>query len=225
MFTSLADRSAIVTRASKSIGLEIARALSARERRSPLWRGEGPAPVLPGLGSDPGPGQKPTGVPRRGGCGCGATMPATGSPPSRSAPPNTIIAAACCPTDRRDEASDEDAGQGGFRDLGRLGDRAGALRLASEGAWVVVTDLSDEAADRAAREICEAGDRAEALRVDLTETAAIRTTLAGAITRHGRLDALHSHAGIRVEGRLEQVSPEQMDASGILNARSHFVAA
>lgn len=36
---------------------------------------------------------------------------------------------------------------------------------------------------------------------------------------------LHSHAGVQVEGKLEQVTPEQMDNSWVLNVRSHFVAA
>lgn len=56
---------------------------------------------------------------------------------------------------------------------------------------------------------------------DSALVAAIRSTAA----RHGRLDVLHSHAGLQVPGSLEQVTAAQMDASWALNVRSHFVAA
>ena len=103
--------------------------------------------------------------------------------------------------------------------------RAGAVRLAAEGALVVVTDRNGGAADRVAEEIAAAGGRAEAMALDMTDTTAVRAALADAISRHRRLDILHSHAGIQVEGTLEQVTPEQMDASWVLNVRAHFVAA
>ena len=46
-----------------------------------------------------------------------------------------------------------------------------------------------------------------------------------AAERHGRLDVLHSHAGVQVPGRLDQVDAGQMDLSWRLNVRAHFVAA
>ena len=103
--------------------------------------------------------------------------------------------------------------------------RAGVLAMAAEGARVVVSDRDGEAARRVADEVAAAGGSAEALALDMTDTAAIEAALADAVVRHGRLDVLHSHAGIQIEGKLEQVSPEQMDASWVLNVRSHFVAA
>lgn len=103
--------------------------------------------------------------------------------------------------------------------------RAGALAMAAEGAQVVVTDRDVNAAERTAADIGDAGGGAEALGLDMTDISAIQCALADVISRHGRLDVLHSHAGIQVEGTLEQVTPEQMDASWALNVRSHFVAA
>ncbi len=103
--------------------------------------------------------------------------------------------------------------------------RAGVLAMAAEGARVVVSDRDGEAAHRVADEVAAAGGSAEALALDMTDPAAIEAALADAVVRHGRLDVLHSHAGIQIEGKLEQVSPEQMDASWVLNVRSHFVAA
>lgn len=103
--------------------------------------------------------------------------------------------------------------------------RAGAIAMAAEGARVTVSDRDGAAAEKVVAEIAAAGGRAEAVRLDMTDTPAVEAALAAAISRHGRLDVLHSHAGIQIEGTLEQVTPVEMDASWVLNVRSHFVAA
>lgn len=101
--------------------------------------------------------------------------------------------------------------------------RAGALALAREGATVIVTDLDGTRAAAVAREIAAAQGRAEGLALDASDDAAVRALVAGVAERHGRLDILHSHAGIQIPGRLEDITPDQMDASWRLNVRSHFV--
>ncbi|MBK6465834.1 MAG: SDR family oxidoreductase [Rhodobacter sp.] len=103
--------------------------------------------------------------------------------------------------------------------------RAGAIAMAAEGATLIATDRDGDAASRTAAEITGSGGTATARCLDMTDTTAIETTLADVIARHGRLDVLHSHAGIQIEGTAEQVTPDQMDASWVLNVRSHFVAA
>ncbi|WP_413863986.1 SDR family NAD(P)-dependent oxidoreductase [Albidovulum sp.] len=103
--------------------------------------------------------------------------------------------------------------------------RAGALALAAEGALVVVTDRDPDRARAVAEEIVRTGGQAEARALDVSDAAALTAEIASGAARHGRLDILHSHAGIQIPGRLEEVSPEQMDASWTLNVRSHFVAA
>lgn len=102
---------------------------------------------------------------------------------------------------------------------------AGAQAMAREGARVVVTDRDGQAADAIAATISDAGGQAEALTVDVADDEVLRRSIEETITRYGRLDILHSHAGIQVEGTLEQVSAAQMDASWALNVRAHFVAA
>lgn len=103
--------------------------------------------------------------------------------------------------------------------------RAGALAMAAEGALVVVTDRDKDRAQAVADEIAQAGGQAEARAVDVSDDAALTDEICGTAARHGRLDILHSHAGIQIPGKLEEVSPEDMDASWRLNVRSHFVAA
>lgn len=103
--------------------------------------------------------------------------------------------------------------------------RAGALALAAEGALVIVTDLDATRAAAVAGDIAAQGGQAEASGLDVTDDAALTEAIRAAAARHGRLDILHSHAGIQIPGPLEEVTPDQMDASWRLNVRSHFVAA
>jgi len=102
---------------------------------------------------------------------------------------------------------------------------AGARKMAAEGAFVVVTDRDGDAARATADAIVGAGHRAEAVTVDVTDDAALISAIDGVAEQHGRLDILHSHAGVQVEGKLEQVDVADMDASWKLNVRAHFVAA
>ena len=102
---------------------------------------------------------------------------------------------------------------------------AGAKALARQGAKVVVTDRDADAAQDVAGDISKEGYVADALQLDVTDDAALSNAIAETVEKHGRLDVLHSHAGIQVEGKLEQVAVEDMDASWALNVRAHFVAA
>lgn len=103
--------------------------------------------------------------------------------------------------------------------------QAGALAMARCGAHVVVTDLKPELAADTARTAAAAGGSAESLGLDMRNDAAVTQAIKSTIDNHGRLDVLHSHAGIQIEGTLEQVTPQGMDESWRLNVRAHFVAA
>lgn len=102
---------------------------------------------------------------------------------------------------------------------------AGAQALAREGAHVIVTDRDATGAEGVTDAIRQAGGRADARTVDVTDDGALTTAIAETAAKHGRLDILHSHVGIQVEGKLDEVSVADMDASWGLNVRSHFVAA
>lgn len=102
---------------------------------------------------------------------------------------------------------------------------AGAVAMARCGAHVVVTDLNQDLASETARMISQEGFSAEAQAVDVTDDAALTGAIHAAIATHGRLDILHSHVGVQIEGTLEQVSAEGMDASWKFNVRAHFIAA
>ncbi|MEZ5883428.1 MAG: SDR family NAD(P)-dependent oxidoreductase [Paracoccaceae bacterium] len=103
--------------------------------------------------------------------------------------------------------------------------RAGAEALARAGATVVATDLDPARASQVAGALQAEGLSVTGLGLDVTDDVALRAAIEGAVAAHGRLDVLHSHAGLQVEGTLEQVDVAQMDASWRLNVRAHFVAA
>jgi NAD(P)-dependent dehydrogenase (short-subunit alcohol dehydrogenase family) len=102
---------------------------------------------------------------------------------------------------------------------------AGARALAREGAVVVVADLSPDRSAAAAESIRAEGGRAEARPTDVSDDAALARLIEGVVADHARLDVLHSHAGVQVEGALEDVDPAGMDASWRLTVRAHFMAA
>ncbi len=103
--------------------------------------------------------------------------------------------------------------------------RAGALTMAREGANVIVTDLHVGLAEETAEQIRAAGGQAMGLALDMRDDAAVEGMIIRIARDQGRLDILHSHAGIQIEGRAEDVSLQQMDAAWALNVRAHFVAA
>ncbi len=102
--------------------------------------------------------------------------------------------------------------------------RAGALALAGQGAQVVVTDLDGGRAAEVAAQITAAGGQAQAMALDAGDAGAV-TTAIDAVAARGRLDILHSHAGIQIAGRLTDITAQDMDASWQLNVRAHFIAA
>lgn len=103
--------------------------------------------------------------------------------------------------------------------------RAGALALAQAGAHVHVTDRDGTRAADTATAIREAGGSAASQTLDVTDDAAVAAAVAAVGDDHGRLDILHSHAGVQIQGTLEEVTARDMDLSWALNVRSHFVAA
>ncbi|MBZ9852016.1 glucose 1-dehydrogenase [Mesorhizobium sp. CA14] len=103
--------------------------------------------------------------------------------------------------------------------------RAGAMIMAREGAIVVIADRDPAAGEATASDIRETGGRAEAVVTDVGSDAAVEGLIEGTLDRHGRIDILHSHAGIQVGGTLTEVGTDGMDASWRINVRAQFLAA
>ncbi len=80
--------------------------------------------------------------------------------------------------------------------------RAIALRLAQEGAAVVVADIDEANAKKVAREIQAKGGRAAALKVDVSNKADVDAMVAQTVAEFGQLNILVNNAGIGAVGKL-----------------------
>jgi NAD(P)-dependent dehydrogenase (short-subunit alcohol dehydrogenase family) len=87
--------------------------------------------------------------------------------------------------------------------------RATALALAAQGAALVLADRKDDVHD-VSREIVQAGGRARALAVDVTDSAGVRTLVGLALDAFDGLDILFNNAGIT--GRPEPLAEMDEDA-------------
>lgn len=102
--------------------------------------------------------------------------------------------------------------------------RAGSEAMAREGAVVVVTDRDLAAARQTVERIVATGGRAEALQLDVTDDAAVKSLIGSVATRYGRIDILHNHAGVQVAGSVEEIEIEGFDRSWTVNVHAQFVA-
>jgi len=102
--------------------------------------------------------------------------------------------------------------------------RAGSEAMAREGAHVVVTDRDLDAARLTVERIVEAGGRAEAIRLDVTDDDHVAGLIADVAQRHGRIDILHNHAGVQVAGSVEEVDGAGFDRSWAINVHAQFIA-
>ncbi len=81
---------------------------------------------------------------------------------------------------------------GGASGMGLVASRL----FAAEGASVTLTDVADEAGERAAREIEAAGGRAAFVHADVSSESDARAMVAAAVERFGGLHVLYNNAGV-----------------------------
>jgi meso-butanediol dehydrogenase/(S,S)-butanediol dehydrogenase/diacetyl reductase len=98
--------------------------------------------------------------------------------------------------------------------------RAIALRLAREGAAVLLADLDEEDASRVVAEIVEAGGQARAQRVDVTRALDVEAMVKTAMAAFGRLDILVNNAGIGAVAPLLETNEKVWNAVMDANAKS-----
>ena len=102
--------------------------------------------------------------------------------------------------------------------------RAIALKLAAQGATVVAAGRAGNAAPTAAA-ITEQGGRAEAVDVDVTDSAALAQLPGTIVKGHGRLDVVVSNAGITRDQLLMRMKREEWDAVIATNLTAMFTLA
>ena len=65
-----------------------------------------------------------------------------------------------------------------------------ALRLAAEGARVIVNDINEALGTKVVEEILRAGGDAAFFKADVTKSAEVKALVDAAVQRHGKLDAM-----------------------------------
>jgi len=98
--------------------------------------------------------------------------------------------------------------------------RAIAIRLASEGARVILADLDEEAAEEVAEEI-----DGETLvhRADVTKTADVETLVARAVSEWGGLDVMVNNAGVGVAANIVDATEEDYERMMDVCVRGTFL--
>lgn len=111
---------------------------------------------------------------------------------------------------------------GGSRGIGR----AVAETLARQGAHTVVGYVSGaEAARQVVESIGASGGKAEAIQIDVADTAITEKTIAEAAKRLGRLDIVVANAGISIDALLLRLKDEDLDKILAVNVKGAVACA
>jgi len=103
--------------------------------------------------------------------------------------------------------------------------RATALRLARDGAALVICARRGRALDAVADEIRAAGGQALPIVADVADAGAMEQFAAAAVERFGRLDVMLCNAGFGIAGAVADISPAQMRELVDVNYMGTFYAA
>ncbi len=97
-----------------------------------------------------------------------------------------------------------------------------ALRLAREGADIVVAEYNPETAHQTAREIEAIGRQALAYPVDVADLNAVHRMVREVVDRFGRIDILINNAGVMQTKPLMDLTPDDWDRIMAVNLRGLF---
>ncbi len=101
--------------------------------------------------------------------------------------------------------------------------RSIALRLSSEGAKAIVTDINGEWAERTAVEIQKDGGSERALKLDVSNSNGVSEVMEKAWDVFGRIDLLVNNAGVSTMNHLVDLTEEDWDFNMDVNAKGAFL--
>ena len=100
-----------------------------------------------------------------------------------------------------------------------------AMRLAMEGASVIVNDINTKMGEAVAAQIRAAGGNATFFAADVTQSADVAALVQAAVLRHGRLDVMVNNAGWTHSNRPALEVPEdEFDRCYAVNVKSIYLA-
>ncbi len=107
--------------------------------------------------------------------------------------------------------------------------KAYAMRLASQGAKIVIAELDEKAAHAVAAELTAAGHEAIGVRTDVAEPESVENMAAEAIKHFGRIDVLVNNAAIFAtipmsRSPFDQITIAEWDAMMVVNVKGTWLA-
>src|SRR5579859_453207 len=100
-----------------------------------------------------------------------------------------------------------------------------ARGLAAEGATVVISGLNAAEGTQVTQDIMRAGQKAEFIAADVTQSADCARLVLATQERYGRVDVLVNNAGIFPSATLQDTTPELWDQVFAVNVRGAFLCA
>jgi 3-oxoacyl-[acyl-carrier protein] reductase len=100
--------------------------------------------------------------------------------------------------------------------------QATALKFASEGARVVVCDLSPEWVEATVEEITRGGGEAMGYTADVRDIGELRAMVDATLARWGKVDCLVNNAGIVMDSQLKNMTEEQFDSVIEINLKGVY---
>jgi NAD(P)-dependent dehydrogenase (short-subunit alcohol dehydrogenase family) len=101
--------------------------------------------------------------------------------------------------------------------------RAIAIRLATEGANVIVNDINLSNAEKVAEEIRAKGNRAIPIKADVSKGEDVAQMMEKAINAFGRIDILVNNAGICIVGPFLETDEADWDTTFAVNVRGQYL--
>lgn len=100
-----------------------------------------------------------------------------------------------------------------------------AMRLAEQGARVIVNDINAAAGERVVAKIIQAGGIASLFPADVTQSADMKALVGAAVQRHGKLDVMVNNAGWTHRNRPAlEVTEDEFDKCFAVNMKSIYLA-
>jgi NAD(P)-dependent dehydrogenase (short-subunit alcohol dehydrogenase family) len=102
--------------------------------------------------------------------------------------------------------------------------KAAALKLAQDGASVVVISRTADEIEATADEIRQAGGKALAVTGDVSDEKSTREAIEKAVAEYGRLDIVVANAGVNgMWAPIDELTPEEWDKTITINLRGTFL--
>lgn len=98
------------------------------------------------------------------------------------------------------------------------------LKIAKEGANVIVADIDIKAADNTVSQIKEKGGNAAAIKTDVTSKEETEAMVRAAVEIFGSLDILVNNAGTDIKGAIEEIPETTWDKLMTLNLKGVFLS-